>query len=164
MTEAEQALAQVRAQGYAETRVRVRYAETDQMGVVYHANYLVWFEVGRVEFIRQVGLDYRSMEQEEGALIAVIEAKARYKAPARYDDELLVRTHLTGVRGSIVRFTYTVLRAGDATVLCAGETVHMVVGRDMRRKAMPARYAAHFASVLGHSARAAAVDEDAEEL
>ena len=74
----------------AETRVRVRYAETDQMGVVYHANYLVWFEVGRVEFIRQMGLDYRSMEKDENAMIAVVEATARYKAPARYDDELVV--------------------------------------------------------------------------
>src|SRR5487761_2205986 len=87
-----------------ETRIRVRYAETDQMGVVYHANYLVWFEVGRVEFIRQLGMDYKSMEQEDGAMIAVAEATARYKAPARYDDELIVRTSLAGVRGSIVRF------------------------------------------------------------
>jgi len=139
-------------QGFAETRLRVRYAETDQMGVVYHANYLVWFEVGRVEFIRQIGLDYKRMEEEEGALIAVVEAKARYKAPARYDDELIVRTHLGGVRGSIVRFTYIVLRAGDEQVLCEGETVHVVVGRDMKRKSMPARYASHFARVLGHAA------------
>ena len=103
----------LREQGYAEARVRVRYAETDQMGVVYHANYFIWFEVGRVEFIRQMGLDYKSMEQEEGALIAVAEATARYKAPARYDDELLVRTSLAGVRGPIVRFRYAVLRAED---------------------------------------------------
>ena len=145
---------QVLARGYAEARVRVRYAETDQMGVVYHANYLVWFEVGRVEFIRQIGLDYRSMEQEEGALIAVIEARARYKSPARYDDELTVRTHLSSVRGSLVRFTYTVLRVGEETVLCEGETVHMVVGRDMRRRAMPARYAEQFAAGLHRGAAA----------
>ncbi len=145
-----QGLERVLAQGYAETRVRVRYAETDQMGVVYHANYLVWFEVGRVELIRQIGLDYKRMESEEGALIAVIEAKARYKAPARYDDELLVRTRLGEVRGGIVRFTYQVLRAGDEAVLCEGETVHMVVGRDMKRRAMPETYAALFARVLGH--------------
>ena|SRR5579875_1142102 len=143
-------LKQVLARGYGETRVRVRYAETDQMGVVYHANYLVWFEVGRVEFIRQIGLDYKGMEQEDGAMIAVIEAKARYKAPARYDDELLVRTRLGGVRGSIVRFTYAVVRASDEMLLCEGETVHMVVGRDMKRRAMPERYAALFEQVLGH--------------
>lgn len=142
----------VLTQGYAETTVRVRYAETDQMGVVYHANYLVWFEVGRVEFIRQIGLDYRSMEHDEGALIAVIEAKARYKAPARYDDELLVRTRLAGVRGSVVRFSYEILRASDHAILAEGETVHMVVGRDMRRRRMPERYAALFAQVLGPAA------------
>ncbi len=143
-----QGLEQVLEQGYAEAKVRVRYAETDQMGVVYHANYLVWFEVGRVEFIRQIGLDYRSMEQEEGALIAVIEVKARYKAPARYDDELTVRTRLAGVRGGIVRFGYQVLRTADEVVLCEGETVHVVVGRDMKRRAMPERYAELFARVL----------------
>lgn len=143
---------QVMTQGFAEARVRVRYAETDQMGVVYHANYLVWFEVGRVEFIRQVGLDYRVMEQDEGALIAVIEAKARYKAPARYDDELVVRTRLTEVRGSLVRFGYEVVREADACVLCTGETVHMVVGRDMRRRPMPVRYAEAFRRVVGGGA------------
>ena len=138
----------VAAHGFAETGVRVRYAETDQMGVVYHANYLVWFEVGRVEFMRQVGLDYRDMERDEGALIAVIEARARYKSPARYDDELLVRTTLASVRGSVVRFTYAIVRAGDETLLCEGETVHMVVGRDMRRRALPARYAELFKTLL----------------
>ncbi len=135
-------------QGYAEARVRVRYAETDQMGVVYHANYLIWFEVGRVEFIRQLGMDYKSMESEEGALIAVVEATARYKAPARYDDELLIRTSLAGVRGPIVRFRYAILRASDELLLCEGETTHIVVGRDMKRREMPASYADRFAAVL----------------
>jgi acyl-CoA thioester hydrolase len=132
----------------AEARVRVRYAETDQMGVVYHANYLVWFEVGRVEFIRQMGLDYRSMEQDENAMIAVVEATARYKAPARYDDELIVRTTLAGVRGSIVRFRYAVVRVADELLLCEGETVHLVVDRDMKRREMPERYAQQFQSLL----------------
>jgi acyl-CoA thioester hydrolase len=141
-------------QGYAEARVRVRYAETDQMGVVYHANYLVWFEVGRVEFIRQLGMDYKSMEQEEGALIAVVEATARYKAPARYDDELLVRTTLAGVRGPIVRFKYAVVRASDEVVLCEGETVHIVVGRDMKRREMPLAYADRFAAVVHRMVKA----------
>jgi len=137
----------LREQGYAEARVRVRYAETDQMGVVYHANYFIWFEVGRVEFIRQMGLDYKSMEQEEGALIAVVEATARYKAPARYD-ELLVRTTLAGVRGPIVRFRYAVLRASDEMLLCEGETVHMVIGRDMKRREMPERYVERFEELM----------------
>jgi len=134
--------------GFGETRVRVRYAETDQMGVVYHANYLVWFEVGRVEFIRQMGMDYRSMEADEGALIAVAEATARYKAPARYDDELVVRTSLAGVRGPIVRFRYKIVRACDELLLCEGETVHIVVGRDMKRREMPEAYAERFAVLM----------------
>ena len=133
---------------WAETRVRVRYAETDQMGVVYHANYFIWFEVGRVEYIRQLGLDYKSMEREEGALIAVVDARARYKASARYDDELVIRTALAGVRGSVVRFLYEVKRGDDGLLLCEGETVHLVVDRAMRRRAMPERYAARFAEAL----------------
>jgi acyl-CoA thioester hydrolase len=141
-------------QGYAEARVRVRYAETDQMGVVYHANYLVWFEVGRVEFIRQLGIDYKTMEQEEGALIAVVEATARYKAPARYDDELIVRTTLAGVRGPILRFRYAVVRASDEMLLCEGETVHIVVGRDMKRREMPVNYVERFASIVHRMVRA----------
>jgi acyl-CoA thioester hydrolase len=139
---------QVMQQGYAEARVRVRYAETDQMGVVYHANYFVWFEVGRVEFIRQLGMDYKSMEQEENALIAVVEATARYKVPARYDEELLVRTSLSGVRGPIIRFKYAIVRATDQVLLCEGETVHIVVGRDMKTRDMPASYAERFATLV----------------
>src|SRR5947209_1056477 len=124
-----------------EARVRVRYAETDQMGVVYHANYLVWFEVGRVELMRQRGLAYKDMEQEEQAGIAVVEATVRYKSPARYDDELIVKTRVVMARGSLVRFGYEIVRAADDTLLCEGETVHIVVGRDLKRKPMPKRYA-----------------------
>jgi len=140
-------------QGFGETQVRVRYAETDQMGVVYHANYLVWFEVGRVEFIRQTGMDYKTMESEDGAMIAVVEASARYVAPARYDDELLVRTTLAGVRGPIVRFRYEVLRAVDNVLLCEGSTTHIVVGRDMKKREMPAKYAEKFAELLHRAAK-----------
>ncbi|MCU1323626.1 MAG: 4-hydroxybenzoyl-CoA thioesterase [Acidobacteriaceae bacterium] len=125
-----------------ETRIRVRYAETDQMGVVYHANYLVWFEVGRVEFMRVRGLNYKEMEQEEGCMIAVVEANARYRSPARYDDELVIETTLTSVRGAVVRFEYKVVRSADGVLLCEGHTVHVVVGRDMKRRRLPARYAA----------------------
>ena len=138
----------------AETRVRVRYAETDQMGVVYYANYFVWFEVGRVEFIRQMGMDYRSMEKDDNAMIAVVEATARYKAPARYDDELIIRTTLGGVRGSIVRFRYAVVRADDEQLLCEGETVHVVVGPDMKKRDMPERYAKEFQQLLHRSSGA----------
>jgi acyl-CoA thioester hydrolase len=120
------------------TRVRVRYAETDQMGVVYHSNYLIWFEVGRVEFMRAHGLSYKQMEQEEGCMIAVVEANARYRAPARYDEELVVETWLASARGAVIRFEYRIVR--DETVLCEGHTVHVVVGRDMKKRRLPERY------------------------
>ena len=132
----------------AETRVRVRYAETDQMGVVYHANYLVWFEVGRVEYIRQLGLDYKSMEREEGCGIAVTDVSARFKAPAQYDDELVIQTQLLAARGAVVRFGYRIIRAADDLLLCEGETVHIVVGKDMKRRTLPKKYADRFAEHL----------------
>jgi len=120
------------------------------MGVVYHANYLVWFEVGRVELMRQCGLDYKRMEIEEGCGIAVVEAVARYKAPARYDDELIVETEVLQVRGPIVRFGYRVVRVEDGLLLCEGETVHVVVGRDMKRTRMPKKYAELLGAAASH--------------
>lgn len=133
---------------FMETRVRVRYAETDQMGVVYHANYLVWFEVGRVEFIRSLGLEYRRLEEDFGCLITVVEVQARYKMPARYDDELIIRTGIQALRGSIIRMQYEVVRAADVVLLATGESTHMVVGRDMRRRALPDVYAEAFRGML----------------
>ena len=131
-----------------ETQVRVRYAETDQMGVVYHANYLVWFEIGRVEFIRQMGLNYKEMETEENCMIAVVEATARYRAPARYDDELVIQTRLTAARSSVIRFNYKIVRVADEAVLCEGETMHVVVTREMKKTRLPQRYAERFAAYL----------------
>jgi acyl-CoA thioester hydrolase len=132
----------------SETKVRVRYAETDQMGVVYHANYLIWFEVGRVEHIRSMGLNYKSMEQQDGCGIAVVEASARYKAPARYDDELLIRTRIAQIRGSVIRFAYLIYRASpegaEHQLLCEGSTTHVVVDRNMKKTAMPPRFAEAF--------------------
>src|ERR1700678_625343 len=91
-------------------KVRVRYAETDQMGVVYHANFFIWFEVGRVELLRQLGLDYKQMESQEEFHIAVVEASCRYKSPARYDDELILETQVVALRRSVLKFGYRVLR------------------------------------------------------
>ena len=133
---------------FAEARVRVRYSETDQMGVVYHANYMVWYEVGRVEFIRQLGLSYKQMEDEEGCMIAVVEASARYRSPARYDDELLVETRLTALRSSVIRFGYRILRVADGRLLCEGQTVHVVVDGEMKKTRLPQRYAERFAPHL----------------
>jgi len=128
--------------GFNDARVRVRYAETDQMGVVYHSNYLIWFEVGRVELLRSMGFDYKKFETEDGCAIAVVEAVARYKAPARYDDELIIRTTVRAVRGVLIKFGYAVLRAADNVVLCEGETTHVVVGPDMKKRNLPEKYAA----------------------
>src|SRR5260370_6521922 len=99
-----------------ETRLRVRYAETDQMGVVYHSNHLIWFEVGRVELMRQMGFSYRDLEQDEGRFIAVAEVKCRYRAPVYYDEEVIVRTRLKNVRSSVVVFSYELVRAQDETL------------------------------------------------
>lgn len=132
----------------SESRVRVRYAETDQMGVVYHANYLVWFEVGRVDFIRRLGMDYRSMEREDGVGIAVVDVSVRYKSPARYDDELVVETRLVAARGPVVKFGYRIVRENDGTLLCEGETVHVVVDKEMKKAPLPEKYAKRFAAVL----------------
>src|SRR5690242_14851278 len=105
------------------SRVRVRYAETDNMGVVYYANYFVWFEVGRTELLRQSGWSYREMERE-GFLLPVIEAHCAYKQPARYDEELEVRTSAELLSAARLRFDYELARAADGVTLASGYTVH----------------------------------------
>jgi acyl-CoA thioester hydrolase len=125
------------------SKIRVRYAETDQMGVAYHANFFIWFEVGRVELMRELGLDYKHMEIEEQCHIAVVEASCRYKSPARYDDELILETHIVALRRSVLKFGYRVLRdeTGFVRLLADGETTHVVVDRQMQKIALPERYA-----------------------
>ena len=124
-----------------ETRLRVRYAETDQMGVVYYANYLIWMEIGRTDFCRKSGFRYRDLELEEGFAIAVAEAQCRYRAPARYDDEILVRTTLERLRRRTLHFTYEILNAGTGELLAEGATVHVVIGtRDGRTHTLPPAY------------------------
>lgn len=128
----------------SETRIRVRYAETDQMGVVYHSNYFIWFEVGRVDLLRQFGFTYREMEQEDGCYIAVVDARCRFKAPARYDDEIVIRTQLKNVRESLIHFAYEAVRESDGTLLAEGETMHIVTDADMRKRELPAKYMVAF--------------------
>src|SRR5690348_8711261 len=123
---------------FSESRLRVRYAETDQMGMVYYANYLVWMEVGRSDFCRKCGFSYQELEREERAFLAVAEANCRYLAPARYDDEVLVETELSRLRSRVVEFTYKIKSA--ATLLAEGRTVHVVIGTDGRPRSMPDRY------------------------
>lgn len=115
------------------------------MGIVYHANYLVWFEVGRVELMRSLGLDYRTLEEDEGCRIAVVEAVCRYHAPAHYDDQLLVVCRVTALRRSLLKFGYEVLRCdpdGQRHLLAEGHTTHVAVTPAMKRTALPERYAA----------------------
>lgn len=123
-----------------ETRLRVRYAETDNMGVVYHSNYAIWFEVGRVEFMRDLGLEYRTLEKEDHCHIPVVDLRVRYKAPALYDDEIVVRTRLANVRRSLLHFAYEVLRAADGTLLATGETMHIIVDNKFQRRPLPEKY------------------------
>ena len=128
-----------------EARLRVRYAETDKMGVVYHANFVVWFEVGRVELLRQLGFEYRRMEKEDNCHIPVVDLRVRYKSPALYDDEIVVRTSLKNVRSSLLHFGYEVLRASDGTLLATGESTHIVIGDDFQRRPLPEKYLQAFA-------------------
>ncbi len=123
-----------------ETPVRVRYAETDRMGVVYHANYLIWFEIGRTEFCRARGFAYREMEENDNAFLVVAESYCRYKAPAHYDDELLVRTHITELRRRSVRFGYEIVRLPDGPIIAEGETGHVVTDHTGRVISMPDAY------------------------
>ena len=132
-----------------ETRLRVRYAETDQMGVVYHSNHFIWFEVGRVELLRQLGFSYKDMESADGCFIAVVDARCRYKAPARYDDEIIVRTHLENVRESVIHFGYELVRADDGQLLAEGETTHIVADAQMRKTSIPEKYMAAFREAAG---------------
>lgn len=134
-----------------ETRLRVRYAETDQMGVVYHSNHLIWFEVGRVELMRQMGFSYRDMERDDGLFIAVAEAKCRYRAPVYYDEEVVVRTWLKTVRASVIVFSYELKRAETGALLAEGETVHIVTDASMKVSSLPGKYLNVFRAAAGRA-------------
>jgi acyl-CoA thioester hydrolase len=116
--------------------VRVRYAETDKMGVVYYANYLVWFEVGRADLLRESGWTYRDMEHA-GFSLPVIESHCEYKQPAVYDDEVDVRTIATIVSPVRVQFSYEIVRAADGATLAVGHTIHASLGGDGRPRRLP---------------------------
>ena len=122
------------------TTLRVRYAETDQMGVVYYANYLVWFEVARTDLLRNRGWSYRAME-ESGVVLPVIEAQCHYHRPARYDEEMEIRTEARILSPVRMEFRYQVMAKGMPGVLAAGRTVHAAVGRDGRPCRLPAQVA-----------------------
>jgi acyl-CoA thioester hydrolase len=123
-----------------ETKVRVRYAETDKMGIVHHANYLVWFELGRSEFCRARGFSYLEMEEKHDALLVVAEIYCRYKAPAHYDDEITVRTKIEEIRSRSMRFVYEIFRDSDETLLAEGETLHVVTDSNKKVRSLPTNY------------------------
>ena len=127
-----------------ETRLRVRYAETDQMGVVYYANYLVWMEVGRGALCSALGFSYGDMEREDGVLLAVAEACCRYRSPARYDDEVIVRTWIERAHRRLVQFRYEIRPAAEERLLAHGHTTHVFLSRDMKPAKLPAKYHALF--------------------
>ncbi len=123
--------------GMNRTPLRVRYPEADRMGVAYHANYFVWFELGRTDLMRRRGCSYKDMEDRDGIILPVINAGARYLAPARYDDELEVRTRLASVERVRLKFEYELVRPADGKSLARGFSEHAVVGRDGRPMRMP---------------------------
>jgi acyl-CoA thioester hydrolase len=127
-----------------EARITVRYAETDQMGVAYYANYLVWMEVARVEYCKALGFRYRDMEAEDGILLAVVEAHCRYLHPARYDDEVAIKTWVEQATARLVRFGYEMRRPADGRLIATGETKHIFCNREMRPVRLPAKYLALF--------------------
>lgn len=121
------------------SKVRVRYAETDQMGVAYYANYLVWFEVGRSQFCNDCGFSYRDMERETGLFLIVAEASCRYKTPARYEDDLTIRTTISELTRRTIRFSYEIERADGANI-AAGETLHVLINSEGRPSTLPDKF------------------------
>jgi acyl-CoA thioester hydrolase len=126
--------------GAHETQIRVRYAETDQMGIVHHANFLVWFEAGRSDLCRARGFSYKEMEEQDNALLVVAESYCRYKSPAYYEDVLTIRTKVLEVRSRSIRFFYEVFRESDETSIAEGETLHLVTDRSKKVRSLPAIY------------------------
>ena len=134
-----------------DTTVRVRYAETDQMGVVYHANYLIWFEVGRVELMRALGIEYKRMELDDDCHIVVADVRCRYHASALYDEVIRIRTSISESRNRTIRFAYEVFRDSDDELLAIGETLHVICGSNGKPKLLPEKYRA----ILGTTSPAA---------
>jgi len=126
--------------GWQETEVRVRYAETDQMGIAHHANYLIWFEAGRSDLCRARGFSYKDMEEQENALMVVAESYVRYKSPAFYEDILSIRTAISEVRSRSIRFSYEIYRESDNALIAEGETLHLVTDKDQRVRTIPEVY------------------------
>jgi acyl-CoA thioester hydrolase len=138
--------------GWHETEIRVRYAETDKMGIVHHSNYLIWFEAGRSDLCRARGFSYKAMEEEDGALMVVAEAYCRFKSPAFYEDILIIRTQVAEIRSRSIRFIYEIFRPSDAVLLAEGETLHVVTDNDKKVRQIPEVYKERLAGVTAAQA------------
>jgi acyl-CoA thioester hydrolase len=123
-----------------ESEIRVRYAETDKMGIVHHSNYLVWFEFGRSEFCRSRNFSYKEMEEKDNALMVVAESYCRYKSPAHYEDVLIIRTKVAELRSRSLRFVYEIYRPSDQLLLAEGETLHLVTDTNKKVRTLPESY------------------------
>lgn len=126
--------------GWHESEIRVRYAETDKMGIVHHSNYLIWFEAGRSDLCRAKGFSYKEMEENDNALMVVAESYCRYKSPAYYEDVLSVRTRVAEIRSRSIRFIYEIVRPSDGMLLAEGETLHLVTDQFKKVRQIPDIY------------------------
>jgi acyl-CoA thioester hydrolase len=132
------------AMDFVETAVNVRYAETDQMGIVYYANYLVWFEVGRVAWCKAKGFHYAEMESKDDRFLMVAEASCRYKSPARFEDDIIVRTGLAKATDRVIRYRYEIRRKRTGKLLATGETAHVITDKNYRPARLPDHYLTYF--------------------
>jgi len=114
-----------------ETKIKVRYVETDQMGIVHHSNYYPWFEVGRTEFIKEIGMTYSQMEAEN-VMLPLVESSCKYIIGARYEDELTIQTWIEELTGAKVVFKYQVVRDSDSKIIAKGSTIHAFVNKEFR--------------------------------
>ena len=129
---------------FHDTTIRVRYAETDQMGVVYYGHFFTWFEVGRVELCRKLGFAYKQMEIEDNSYIVVAEASCRYKRPVQFDDILRIRTRVAESQRRTIRFAYEVVKEDSGKLAATGETLHVICDRQGRPKTLPEKYRKYF--------------------
>ena len=120
------------------SRFRVRYSETDQMGMVYYANYFIWMEIGRTDFCRECGFSYADLEREEEAFLPVAEADCKYHAPARYEDDIVVETEIARLNRRLIEFTYKIRT--NTSLVAEGRTLHVITGSDGKLRSMPGRY------------------------
>jgi acyl-CoA thioester hydrolase len=133
-----------------ESRVRVRYAETDQMGVAYHANHIIWMEIGRVEYCRAIGIRYKDMEEKDGLLLAVVEVQCRYVHPVHYDEEVKIRTRVEHLGSRSMQFRYELYIADTGRLVAEAYSKHVFCDRHLRPLRLPEAYRLAFKLAGGH--------------